>query len=102
MLELNNDNFKKETAKGFTVVDFWAEWWGPCKMMGPVFETLSKEIPDLKFAKINVDEEQELGSKFGVQSIPTLLVLKDGKEVDRLVGFQPKPTLKAKLESFVK
>jgi thioredoxin 1 len=98
MLELTNTNFKKETSKGIVVVDFWAEWCGPCKMMSPVFESLSKDIETMKFAKVNVDAEQSIASEFGVQSIPTLLILKDGKEIERMVGMQPKPMLKAKLE----
>lgn len=98
MLELTKTNFKKETSKGLVVVDFWAEWCGPCRMMAPVFESLNKEFKDMKFAKVDVDAEQSLASEFSVQSIPTLLILKDGKEVERLIGLQPKTMLKAKLE----
>lgn len=102
MLELNESNFKKEISKGFSVVDFWAEWCGPCKIIAPVFESLAPEFKGVKFAKLNVDEEQRLASAFSVQSIPTLIIFKDGKEVDRLVGFQSKPMLKAKIQALVK
>lgn len=98
MLELTKANFKKETNKGLIVIDFWAEWCGPCRMMAPVFESLSKDIENMKFAKVNVDAEQVIASEFSVQSIPTLLILKDGEEIERMVGLQPKPMLKAKLE----
>ncbi len=98
MLELTKSNFKKETNKWLIVIDFWADWCGPCRMMAPVFESLSKDIETKKFAKVNVDAEQSLASEFSVQSIPTLLILKDGEEIERMVGLQPKPMLKAKLE----
>ncbi|MBU1855314.1 MAG: thioredoxin [Nanoarchaeota archaeon] len=102
MLNLNNDNFELETKEGNVILDFWAEWCGPCRMLGPVFESLSEEMSDFKFAKINVDESQELAGKFGVRSIPTVVFLRDGGEIDRFVGALPKDSLKLKIEEVFK
>lgn len=101
MLELNSINFETETKNGNVIVDFWAEWCGPCKMLGPVFKELSEEMTDVKFAKVDVDENQELAAKAAVRGIPTLVLYKNGAEVSRIVGFLPKDQLKAKIqESF--
>jgi thioredoxin 1 len=88
-------NFSQEVEQGGTVlVDFWAPWCGPCKMIAPVLEELDKEIGSkMKIAKLNVDDNPETASRFGVMSIPTLLVVKEGNVVDKLVGFQPKDAL---------
>lgn len=76
------------------IVDFWAPWCGPCKMIAPVLEELDGELGDkVKIVKVDVDENQETAGKFGVMSIPTLLVLKNGEVVDTIVGFQPKEAL---------
>ena len=76
------------------LVDFWAPWCGPCKMVAPELEAVAEEYEDKAIvAKINVDEQQQLASQYGVMSIPTLLILKDGKEVDRLVGYRPRQDL---------
>jgi len=96
--ELTKDTFKDETAAGVVVVDFWAEWCGPCKRLIPIFEELSGEMEAVKFFKINVDTEQELATEYGVMSIPTLIFMKDGKEVDRSVGALNKDVLKKKIE----
>jgi thioredoxin 1 len=81
-------------SKGITLVDFWANWCGPCKMMAPVLESISDELKEVSFAKVNVDENENLADKYEILSIPTLLVFKDGKPVDTLVGFMPKDSLK--------
>jgi thioredoxin 1 len=101
MHEVTDSTFEKDVLKSdkTVVVDFWAEWCGPCKMMGPIFESISKEISDAKFVKLNVDESQDTAQAYGVQSIPTFIVFKKGKEVDRIVGGLPKPMFKAKLEA---
>ncbi len=91
---LNSENFDSETSKGVTLIDFWAEWCGPCKMLGPVLEEVAKEIGnDAVIAKVNVDEAQELAMKFAVRSIPAIFILKEGKTVQQLIGVQSKQVL---------
>ena len=102
MLELNKSNFEKETSSGMVVIDNWAEWCAPCRAMSPIFEALSKEMKDIKFAKLNVDENPEIASRYSVMSIPTFLILKDGKEVDRIIGAMPKERIKEKISAAVK
>ncbi|MBI2667470.1 thioredoxin [Candidatus Woesearchaeota archaeon] len=100
MLNLTKNNIEKE-LKGKIIIDFWADWCYPCKEMSPLFEEISKEIKGLKFAKIDVDEEPEIASRFGVMSIPTFLLLKDGKEVKRFVGVMAKSSLKEKIKESI-
>lgn len=81
-------------------VDFWAEWCGPCRMVGPAVEQIGKIMQDkIKVAKVNVDENQEIAMKYGVQSIPSLLLFKDGKEVGRTIGAMPKESYLKFIES---
>mgnify|MGYP001585348881 CR=1 FL=1 len=106
MNNLTDVTFQKEVLESKTpvVVDFWAPWCGPCKVMGPIFEELSKGYPEtaLKFAKINVDENSKIPSKFGVMSIPTLIVFKNGKPAEQFTGVQDKNHLKKKLDGLIK
>ena len=95
MIHIEN-NFKEEVLnnKGLTVVDFWAPWCGPCKMFGPIFESVDKIKKDIKFCKFNVDEDIETISKeYGVMSIPTIILFKDGKEINRNIGFMDEDSL---------
>jgi len=96
---LTKDNFSKSIESGVSLVDFWAPWCGPCKMQLPIVEELSTELDgQAVIGKINVDEEPELASQFGVMSIPTLILFKDGQPVDKMVGLQSKDALKTKIQ----
>ena len=92
-VKITNENFEAETGSGAVLVDFWAEWCGPCKMLGPVIEEISEEEKDFKVGKIDITTEKELAQQFGVMSIPTLVLFRDGKEVDRLIGAYPKEAI---------
>ncbi|KMK74601.1 thioredoxin [Alkalihalobacillus pseudalcaliphilus] len=94
IVNVTDQTFSQETSDGVVLVDFWAPWCGPCKMIAPVLEELDADMGDkAKIVKVNVDENQGTAGKFSVMSIPTLLVLKDGEVVDQTVGFQPKEAL---------
>ncbi|MBS4215431.1 MULTISPECIES: thioredoxin [Neobacillus] len=96
---VTDQNFATETGSGLVLVDFWAPWCGPCKMIAPVLEELDAEMGDkVKITKLDVDENPQTASNFGVMSIPTLLVLKNGEVVDKTVGFQPKEALAGLLQ----
>ena len=101
--EVNESDFKKEVlnADKPVIVDSWAEWCGPCKMISPIFEELSKELTNIKFVKLNVDDNQEIASEYNIMGIPTLMVFKNGKELGRIVGAIPKEQLKSKIQSFL-
>ena len=99
---LTNEDFKEAIKEGVTLVDFFATWCGPCKMLSPVVEQLAEEMGDrANFFKVDVDEADEIAAEFGIMSIPTLIVFKDGEPVKKSVGFQPKPVLKAMLEEYL-
>ena len=92
LLKINNENFESEVLKSDKTVllDFFADWCGPCQMLAPVLAEIAEEREDIVVGNINVDEEMQLALKFGVESIPMLAVIKDGKLVNKSVGFKPK------------
>ena len=96
---ITDAEFKATVAQGVTLVDFWAPWCGPCKMIAPTLDELAGELQGrARIAKVNVDDNPEVAGSFGIMSIPTLLLFKDGQPVGKLVGAQPKASLKAFIE----
>lgn len=98
-ISVNKNNFNQEVLNSDkpVLMDFWAPWCGPCRMVVPLVEEIAKERSDIKVVKINVDEEQELAMQFGVMSIPTLVVMKNGKIVNQVTGARPKAQILAML-----
>lgn len=92
IIKITKDNFQNEVVESDkpVLLDFWASWCGPCRMVSPVLDEIAAENPDIKVGKINVDEEQELAVKFGVMSIPTMVAMKNGEIVNQAMGARPK------------
>lgn len=89
MKEFNQDSFKSEVLEqeGLVVVDFWAPWCGPCRMLAPIFEEVSQKFDNVVFGKVNVDENQDLAAELGIMGIPTIIIYKNGEKVDQITGF---------------
>lgn len=102
MEEVTQQNFEEFVKNGNSIIDFWAQWCGPCKQLGPIFDELSNEMENINFGKVDVDSEGELAGNAGVRGVPTLILFKEGKEIDRIVGAMPKEALKQKIESAFK
>jgi thioredoxin 1 len=100
IINLDEKNFQQTIKDSVVLVDFWAEWCMPCKMITPILNDVINEVGDkIKICKLNVDGQQKLAAKFGVRSIPTLIILKNGKEIKRFVGVKPKDFLISQLNS---
>ena len=92
IIDLNDSNFDKTiSSDNPTLVDFWAEWCGPCKSMHPIFERMSNKFPNVKFARVNVDNNQNISMKYAVQSIPTFIMFKSGQIIDKMMGAVGEP-----------
>jgi thioredoxin 2 len=98
---LTDSDFREQIGRGSVVVDFWAPWCGPCRMIAPVIEQLASERRDIRFAKLNVDENPRTSSSFGVQGIPLLVFFKDGVERGRVVGAVPKGQIEAAIRQYL-
>jgi len=101
-VELTNENFDGTVAEGVTMVDFWAPWCGPCRMIAPVVEELAEDFDGkATIGKVNTDEQQELAAKYGIRSIPTILFFKDGEMVDQMVGASGKDVYAEKINTLL-
>ena len=99
VLHITKDNFQEQVLRSEkpVLLDFWAAWCGPCRMVGPIVDEIAEERSDIKVCKINVDEQPELAARFGVMSIPTLVVMNNGRIVNQAVGARPKAQILAML-----
>jgi len=104
IVEATSDDFESEVLESdkVTLVDFWAEWCAPCRMLAPTLEELAQDHEDdLKIVKVNVDEDGELAQEYGVMSIPTMIVFKDGEAVERIVGVMPKDKIEKQINEYI-
>ena len=102
IIELTDDNFKSSIEKGVVLVDFWASWCAPCNIIAPVIEEIAKEYKDkIRVGKLNVDSNQMTAADFGIVSIPTLLLFKEGREEARIVGAVPKDRIREKIDLYI-
>lgn len=100
-IELTDANFRSEIARGRFVVDFWAAWCGPCRIIAPVIEELASERTDIRFGKLNVDQNRRTTAEFGVQGIPALVFFRDGQERGRVIGAVPRQNIEAAIREYL-
>jgi thioredoxin 1 len=101
MLDLTEESFDEVIAKGTVVIDFWAEWCGPCKMLTPILEELDSEMQDVSFYKVDADANQKLAGDLGINSIPTVLIYKNGEPVAKQIGAKPKALMRKVIEDAI-
>jgi len=102
MKNITTNEFDKTISEGIVLIDFYADWCGPCKMLSPVLEDLSGDYNDkITFVKVDVDTEMSLAERFGIMSIPTVKVFKDGEEIKSFMGYMPKPAIKTLLDQII-
>ncbi|PAF52629.1 thioredoxin [Helicobacter sp. 13S00477-4] len=101
-IELNKENFDSIAKKGIAVVDFWAPWCGPCRMLAPVIDELAEEYEGkVAICKVNTDEQVDISAQYGIRSIPTIIFMKNGEIVDQVIGATSKQALKEKIDSII-
>lgn len=99
---VNSSEFKEIVKEGLTIVDFFATWCGPCKMLAPIFEEVSNEMENkAKFIKVDVDQCGDIAGEYSIQTIPTIIILKDGEIVETMIGFLPKDVIKSNIEKHI-
>ena len=101
MKTVNTQEFDQIITSGITLVDFYADWCGPCKMLGPIIEELDNEFPDIEFIKVNVDENMDLADRYSIMSIPTVYIFKDGTLIGQRQGYRDKSGVKAFIENTI-
>lgn len=99
--KVNENEFKEEIKEGVVVVDFFADWCGPCKMLSPIMENLSEEMNNVNFIKVNVDECGDIAREYRIMNIPTVIMFKDGVKKETIVGFNPKEVLSEKIKQYL-
>ncbi len=99
--KFTDENFQDSVKNGIVLVDFWAEWCAPCRMIGPIVEELAGEMTEITFAKMNVDENMKVPQSLGISAIPTILIFKNGEIADRIVGLLPKPQIRKIIEKHI-